>query len=240
MPSAIEVQEFSESLYYALDPFDRGFVDLRTSAARLASLAPPVAAFVRRVLANCEDEFEPSEFVFKEDLVGRLIFAVENEYEAITIPEIPKTSLTVLDSPIVSRVPIVATAATSFALEDARRGRRRDVERRKQELVAETLKECTFTPKIGREPMSRRAKSPSPARRDNKVEEAESPRCGAKLAMEVDGNFRKTLRSSGPDLQRLTRPTENLENRGYTRGFLLFRINEADKFHSLMLANSAT
>ena len=242
MPSAIEVQEFSEQLYFALDPQDRGFVDLRIAAQRLASLAPAVAEFVRRVLVACEDEFEPSAFVFKSDLIGRLIFAVGQEYDNLTSPEKPKSGY--FDKPLiphVSRVSQVTPRAEAGAeakaageVEGGTLTKRRDSEKRKQELVAESLRECTFTPKVGRGP-----RPGVPRRSMDHQMQATAPETGAQLEAEVDQKFRTSLRRGTPDLRRLTRPTENFENRGHSRAFLIFRINEADKFHSFMISNVA-
>jgi hypothetical protein len=252
MPSATEVQEFSEQLYYALDPQDRGYVDLRVASQHLSSLAPAVAEFVRRVLAAAEDEFDPSAFVFKVDLIGRLIFAVGQEYDRLTTEETPIVDPRMIDRPLVSREPIdvpqttaspqaagqvpsVATAAPDAI-------RRRDVSQRQTALLADSLRECTFTPKVGRPPRPatagswRRSPTPPPRLPTDKYDLTVAT-SGAQLKEAVDTKFRKSLRRGAPDLTRLTKPTENVENRGYSRGFLMFRINEADKFHGLTIAN---
>ena len=79
------MSSFCEGVYDLLDPRRRGYIDLRQ--VDMNKLTTAVAGFTRTVLDECAQQVDPSQVVFKEDVMVRLMTIVEKEWDAVQQPE---------------------------------------------------------------------------------------------------------------------------------------------------------
>ena len=240
-------QEFCEQVYSVLDPSNRGYVELHAAHVRTKAFASHVLEdFVTRILNEIETEVDPSAFVFKEDLVGKLVIAVENEWRGFidaTPPSeaqhspTPRSPIPAKISPLPTKeqcqdFPRLAKAFLDRMANDAQRRREQHCVAKNARLINE-LETCTFTPSVGRPPLKKSSlerqecRSISSKNDLTKILDA-APDSGAALDAFADTHFKAKLRKSKYPVSRIS--AAKPVSYPFSRAYLMHRVNMADKY----------
>ena len=237
------MDSFCEGIYDVLDPARKGYVDLQKAQLSLSQFSPAVITFVRRVLDTCELDIEPSQIAFKEDIMTRLMMAVDEEWRSLKA-ETP-TFVSVETSPVVNTVPQELPAMLPPPAKQAdpflsrvymqRKEHNSMLDHLKTESISKELKECTFTPTI-----TKRASTgglPISARPRNRMDAGTStdddhlPHSGLRLKVISETSFKQSLRNNVTETSERLSQTKTKST--HSRAFLMHRVNEADRFWNL-------
>lgn len=248
-PDILQMDSFCEGVYDILDPSRKGYVDLQHLRLSAIDFSPAVYAFVKRVLEDCELDIEPSQIAFKEDIITRLMMAVDEEWRSLRSEE--PTHVNVETSPMANPSPepeiLPITGVPRMPKHDPFLARvymkNKDHDKLLEKLRTETtmkeMKDCTFTPTITKRPPALYPPVPSYRRHAHLVdastwtEEGTAPSSGLRLRAHADRSFKQSLRQRHA-VEATQRLSQAAKTKGvYSRAVLMHRINEADKFWHL-------
>ena len=241
------MDSFCEGLYDILDPSRKGYVDLQQVRLSAVEFSPAVYSFVKRVLEACELDIEPSQIAFKEDIITRLMMAVDDEWRSLRSEE--PTNVTTETSPFSDTSPdqemLPITGIPRMPKHDPFLARvyyknkhhNNMLEKLRTETTLKEMKDCTFTPTITKRHPALYPPVPSFKRHTHQVDactstaEGTEPNSGVRLRVHAERSFKQSLRqqSAVEATQRLSAKSKGV----YPRAVLMHRINEADKFWHL-------
>jgi len=233
-PDIMQMDSFCEGIYDVLDPGKKGYVDLQLSQRYLPQLSPAVVVFVKRVLETCEEDIDPSQIAFKEDVITRLMMAVDDEWRSLRAePPATKVSVDTSTAPAIELPLPPPTAAQPTkqvaSIGDSFLARLKDkttlIEKLRTSKIPQEMKDCTFTPAITRKVAPFPLMPTRKASMDAGTSTEDFP-SGARLQSQVHATFKLGLRQH-------PRSAGNRKRTHFDRSYLMHRINEADKFWNL-------